>query len=74
MPEMDCQRRGTHSATVVKLNLIGLTGSSNLSGPLQLGDCINERGVRPGLNQSLGVRHGDDVSSRLFDYAEPVKF
>ena len=74
MPEVDCQRRGTHSATVVKLNLVGLIRRSNLTVPLQISDYINERGMRPGLNRSLGLRGGDDVSSCLFDYAEPVEF
>ena len=30
--------------------------------------------MRPGLNGSLGLRGGDDVSGCLFDYAEPVEF
>jgi hypothetical protein len=46
----------------------------DLTIPLQAGDCINERGMRPRLNLSLSLRGGDDVSSCLFDYAEPVKF
>src|SRR5260221_638237 len=38
-----------------------------------MSDCINERVMRPGLDRSLGLRGGDDVGSRLFDYAEPVE-
>ena len=34
VPEVDCQRRGTHPATVVKLNLIRLIRRSNLTVPL----------------------------------------
>jgi hypothetical protein len=30
--------------------------------------------MRPGLNGSVGLCCGDDVSSCLFDYAEPVEF
>ena len=74
MPEVDCQGRGTDNATVVKLNLIRLIGCSNLTVPLHISDFINERGMSPGLNRSLGLRGGDDVSSCLFDYAEPVEF
>ena len=58
----------------MKLNLIRLIRRSNLTVPLQMGDSINERGMHPGLNRSLGLRGGDDVSSCLFDYAEPVEF
>jgi hypothetical protein len=47
---------------------------SNLTVPLQIGDYINERRMRPGLNRSLRLRGGDDVSTGLFDYAEPVEF
>lgn len=65
--------RGTHNATVVKLNLIRLIRRSNLTVPLQIGDQINARGMRPGLNRSLSLRGGDDISSGLFDYAEPVE-
>jgi hypothetical protein len=57
----------------VKLNLIWLIRCSNLTISLQTSDNIDERGMSPGLNRSLGVRGGDDVSSRLFDYAEPVE-
>ena len=74
MPELDCQRRGTDNATVVKLNLVRLIRRSNLAVPLQMSDCIDERGVSPGFNRSLRMRGSDDVSSRLFDYAEPVEF
>ena len=73
VPEVNCQGRGTHNATVVKLNLIRLIRGSNLTVPLQIGDQISERGLRPGLNRALGLRGGDDVSSGLFDYAEPVE-
>jgi hypothetical protein len=64
VPEVDCQRRGTHSATVVKLDLIWLIRRSNLTVPLQISDYVNERGMRS--------RGGDDASSCLFDYAEPI--
>lgn len=74
VPEVGCQRRGTHSATVVKLNLIGLIRRPNLTISLQARDYINERGMGPGLNRSLGLRGGDDGCSCFFDYAEPVKF
>ncbi len=73
MPEVDCQSRSTHGATVVKLNLIWLIRRSNLTVPLQISDYTNERGMRPGLNRSLGLRGGDDVSICLFDYTEPVE-
>ena len=72
--EIDCERRGAHRATVVKLNLVGLIRRPNLTVPLQIGDYINERGVQPGLNRSLGLCGGDDVGSRFFDNAEPVEF
>src|SRR5689334_9490822 len=42
--------------------------------PLQIVDYINKRGMCAGLNRSSGLRCGDGVSSRLFDYAEPVEF
>jgi hypothetical protein len=71
---MDCQRRGTNNATVVKLNLIRLIRCSNLTVPLQMSDCINERGMSPGFNRSLCMLDGDDISSCLFDYAESVEF
>jgi hypothetical protein len=58
----------------VKLKLIGLIRRSNLTVPLQISDYINERGIRPGLNRSSGLRGGDHVGSRLFDYAEPIEF
>ncbi len=58
----------------MKLDLIGLIRRSNLTVPLQIGDFINERGMRPGFNLSLGLRGGDDVSGCLFDYAEPIEF
>ena len=74
MPEVDCQRPGTHSATVVKLDLIWLIRRWNLTVPLQISDYINERGTRPGLNRSLGLRGGEDASSCHFDYAEPIEF
>ena len=73
MSEVDCQRSGTDRATVMKLNLIGLMRRPDLAVPLQLSDCVNEPGMRPGLNRSLGLRGGDDVRSCLFDYAEPVE-
>ena len=57
----------------MKLNLIGLTRRSKLTVPLQMRDGIDERGIDPGLNRSLGLRGGDDVSSCLFDYAEAVE-
>jgi len=69
--EVDCQRRGSHSAAVVKLNLIRLIGRSNLTVPLQLRDFINERGMRPGLSGSSGLCVRDDVGCCLFDHAEP---
>lgn len=74
MSEVDCQRRRTENATVVKLNLIWLIRRSNLTVPLQMSDYINERGIRPGLNRPLGLRGGDDVSGGLFDDAESVEF
>lgn len=74
MLEVDCQRRGTYGAAVVKLNLIWLIRRSNLTVPLQMSDFINERGMRPGFNPSLGFRGGDDGSSCLFDHAEAIQF
>jgi hypothetical protein len=74
-PEVVCQGRGTENATVVKLSLIRLARRSHLTVSLQIHDNINEpRGMRSGLNRSLGECGGDDVSSCLFDYAEPVEF
>jgi hypothetical protein len=73
VPKVDCQRRGTDDATVVKLNLIRVIGRSNLTVLLQTSDCINEGRMSPELNRPLVVRGSDDVSGRLFDYAEPVK-
>jgi len=71
IPKVDRQGRSTHNTTVVKLNLIRLIRRSNLTVPLQVSDCIDERGMSPGFNCSLAVRRGDDIRSRLFDYAEP---
>jgi len=73
-PRLDRQRRGAHSATVVKLNLIWLIRRSNLTVPLQMSNGIIERGMSPRFNRSMRRRGGDDVSSCLFDYAEPVEF
>lgn len=53
VPEVDRQCRGTHNATVVKLNLIWLIRRSNLAVLLQISDYINERGMGPGLKRSL---------------------
>jgi len=58
----------------VKLNFIWLIRRSNLTVPLQMSDCIDERGMSPGFNRSLRMRGSDNVSSRLFDYAEPLEF
>ena len=74
VPKVDCQRRGTDHATVVKLNCIRLIRRSNLTVPLQMRDGIDERGMSPKFNRSARMRGGDDVSSSLFDYAEPVEF
>ena len=60
--------------TVVKLNLIWLMRRSNLTVPLQISDHINERRMHPGLNRSLGLRSGEEISRCLFDDAEPVEF
>ena len=74
MPEVNCQCRGAHGGTVVKLNVVRLTRRSNLTVPLQLGGYFYERRVRPGLNLSPGVRGGNNVGSSLFHDAESVKF
>lgn len=37
------------------------------------GQVNNERGMRPGVKRSSGLRGGDDVSSCLFDYTEPLE-
>jgi hypothetical protein len=57
----------------VKLNVVWLIGRSNLAIPLQIRDCVDERGMLPGFKRSLALRGGDKVRRRLFDYAEPVE-
>ena len=42
MCEVDSQRCGAHSATIVKLNFIWLMRRTKLTVPLQSGDGINE--------------------------------
>src|SRR5580692_7131864 len=74
MPEVDRQRRSTHHTAVVELNLVWLMGRSNLAIPLQPGDRIKKRGIRPWFDRSLRLRHGDHLRSRLFDHAEPIEF
>ena len=71
---MDCERCRAYYAAIVNLNLIRLIGRSNLAVPLQTRDYVDERRIGLWLNGSLGVRGGDDVGSRLLDYAEPVEF
>jgi len=39
-----------------------------------MSDGINERGMSPELNLSSRMPGSDDVSSRLFNYAEAVEF
>ena len=57
----------------MKLNLVWLIGRSNLAIPLQTRDCIDERRMHPGFKRSLALRGGDNVSRRLFHYAEPIE-
>jgi hypothetical protein len=58
----------------VKLNLIGLTGGAKLTVALQSRDGINEPGMGPRLNCSLGLSSGNDVRGCLVDYAEALEF
>lgn len=44
VPKVDCQRRSADNGTVMKLNLTRLIRRSNLTVPLQIDDCVNERG------------------------------
>ena len=74
MSEVGGQGRGTDGAAVVKLDLVGLMGRSNLTVSLQSGDSVDERRVRPGFDRSLGLGGGDDVCGGFFDYAEAVEF
>jgi hypothetical protein len=58
----------------MELNLVRLMRSSNLAFPLQMSDCIDERGVSPEFLPSMRVRGSDDVSCCLFDYTKPINF
>ena len=58
----------------MKLQLVRLTGRTNLTLPLERNDRIDERGVLPRLRNTGRLRSRYDVSRRLFNHAKAIKF
>jgi hypothetical protein len=54
----------------MKLNFYGLGRRSNLPLPLQAGDRINERAIRPRLRNTLCLPQRDYIRGCLFDHAK----
>ena len=71
--EIPGQRRGTDDGTVVKLDLAGKARGLALALFLETDDCVDERGIKPRFEYATGLRSGDDVGCRLFDYGEAVE-
>jgi hypothetical protein len=74
IPQIDRQRSGADDGPVVELNFIWLVRGAKLARLLQISDRVNERCIGPRFRSASGLGGRDNVGSRLFNYAEPIKF